>query len=82
MTHINSISITYSDERFRTLVEEYITMQRKDFTFKGVCPYILHRVMDEGCVSVRAEEARSLCRLQPGSTESQTTNYMKATSYH
>lgn len=32
----NPISVTYSDEKLRILVEEYITMQRKEFTFKGV----------------------------------------------
>ena len=39
--------MTYSDEKLRILVEEYVTMQRKDFTFKGVCDYILYRAMEE-----------------------------------
>ena len=46
-------------------------MQKKEFTFKGVCDYILYRAMDEGCVSARAEGTRSLCRAQAGSTEGQ-----------
>ena len=41
------ISINYSDEKLRILVEEYITMQRKDFTFKGVSSFILYRAMEE-----------------------------------
>ena len=65
------ISINYSDEKLRILVEEYITQQKTDFTFKGVCAYILYWAMDEGCVSARAEGTRSLCRAQAGSTEGQ-----------
>ena len=41
------ISVTYSDEKLRILVEEYITMQKKEFTFKGVCSFILYRAMEE-----------------------------------
>lgn len=52
-------------------MEEYITQQKTDFTFKGVCAYILYWAMDEGCVSARAEGTRSLCRAQAGSTEGQ-----------
>ena len=37
----------YSDEKLRILVEEYITMQKSEFTFKGVCSYILYRAMEE-----------------------------------
>lgn len=47
MNNTNPISVTYSDEKLWILVEEYITMQRKDFTFKGVCDYILYRAMEE-----------------------------------
>ena len=43
----NPISVTYSDEKLRILVEEYITMQKKDFTFKGICSYIMYRAMEE-----------------------------------
>lgn len=70
-TNTNPISVTYSESKIHVLVEEYITMQRKEFTFKGVCSYILYRAMDEGCVSARAEGTRSLCRAQAGSTEGQ-----------
>ena len=39
--------MTYSDEKLRILVEEYITMQKTEFTFKEVCSYILYRAMEE-----------------------------------
>lgn len=42
------ISVTYSDERLRTLVEEYITMQKYEFTFKGLCSYVLYWAKEEG----------------------------------
>lgn len=41
------ISVTYSDEKLRILVEEYITQQKKEFTFKSVCSFILYRAMEE-----------------------------------
>lgn len=32
----NAITITYSDSKLRTLVDEYIIMQKQEFTFKGI----------------------------------------------
>ena len=43
-----TISINYSDERLRILVEEYITQQRNAFTLKGVCSYVLYWAMEDG----------------------------------
>ena len=43
-----SISVTYSDERLRTLVEEYITMQKHEFSFSGLCSYVLYWAKEEG----------------------------------
>ena len=48
MTNRTTISINYSDERLRILVEEYITQQRKEFTFKGLCSYIFYWAMEDG----------------------------------
>ena len=42
------ISVTYSDERLRTLVEEFITMQKHEFTFKDLCSYVLYWAKEEG----------------------------------
>ena len=42
------IQVTYTDQQLRILIEEYIAMQRSEFTFKGVCSYILYRAMEEG----------------------------------
>lgn len=39
--------MTYSDEKLRILVEEYITQQKKGFTFKSACSFILYRAMEE-----------------------------------
>lgn len=38
---MNPIRVEYSDEKLRILVEEYITIQKKEFTFKGLCSYVL-----------------------------------------
>lgn len=42
------ISVSYSDEKLRILVEEYITQQRSTFTLKGVCSYVLYWAMEDG----------------------------------
>jgi len=44
----NPISINYSDEKLRFLVEEYITQQRSSFTLKGACSYVLYWAMEDG----------------------------------
>lgn len=43
-----AISVTYSDNRLRILVEEYITMQKHEFTFKDLCSYALYWAKEEG----------------------------------
>lgn len=52
--------MTYSDEKLRILVEEYITMQKKEFTFKGVCDYILYRAMEERTKGVGLYDSNEL----------------------
>lgn len=47
----NQIAVTYTDEKLRILVEEYITQQKTEFTFKGVCAYILYWAMEDGKVT-------------------------------
>lgn len=42
------ISVTYSDERLRSIVEEYITMQKHEFTFKDLCSYVFYWAKEEG----------------------------------
>ena len=46
-TQTNPIAVKYSDSKLRILVEEYITIQKHDFTFKSLCSYVLYRTMEE-----------------------------------
>lgn len=46
-TNNNPIAVKYSDSKLRILVEEFITMQKHDFTFKSLCSYVLYRAMEE-----------------------------------
>ena len=48
MANNNHITVTYSDEKLRILVEEYITQQRTSFTLKSVCSYVLYWAMENG----------------------------------
>lgn len=34
---MSPISVIYSDTRLHTLIEEYIIMQKHEFTFKELC---------------------------------------------
>lgn len=45
---MNPIQVTYTDQQLRILIEEFISMQRSEFTFKDVCSDILYRAMEEG----------------------------------
>lgn len=44
----NQVLVTYTDAQLRNLVEEYITQQKSEFTFKGVCSYILYWAVEDG----------------------------------
>ncbi len=44
---MQSIKVTYTDSKLRILVEEFIAMQRSEFTFHELCSYILYRAMEE-----------------------------------
>lgn len=46
-TNTNPISVKYSDAKLRTLVEEFITMQKHEFTFKDLCSYVLYWAKEE-----------------------------------
>lgn len=46
-TNNKPIEVKYSDAMLRILVEEYITMQRREFTFNGVCDFVLYHAMEE-----------------------------------
>ena len=48
MASVNPIALAYTDSELRTLVEEFIFQQKKDFTFKSLCSFILYWAMEEG----------------------------------
>lgn len=51
----NPLPVDYSDLKLRILVEEYIAMQKTEFSFNGVCSYILYRAMEEGHAVIPAD---------------------------
>lgn len=51
MRNNNPISITYSNERLRILIEEYITQQKSAFTLQSICSYVLFWAMEDGHTS-------------------------------
>lgn len=42
------IALDYSNEELRVLVEEYLLMQKTEFSLKGVCSYLLYWAREEG----------------------------------
>jgi hypothetical protein len=47
MTTNAQIAVDYSNDELRILVEEYLSMQKTDFSLKGVCSYALYWAMEE-----------------------------------
>lgn len=47
MNNNTAVTITYSDSKLRVLVEEYITMQKHEFIFGGLCSYVLYWAKEE-----------------------------------
>lgn len=47
-TNAQPIAVDYSNDELRILVEEYLSMQKTDFSLKGVCSYALYWAMEEG----------------------------------
>ena len=47
-TNANPIAVDYSNEELRLLVEEYLSMQKAEFSLKGVCSSVLYWAMEEG----------------------------------
>lgn len=61
-TNNNPISVKYSDSKLRTLVEEFITMQKREFTFKDLCSYVLYWAKEEGkTANTGLYESNQLC---------------------
>lgn len=44
----NPVPVDYTDEELRIIVEEYIIVQKSEFSFKGICRHVLQKAMDEG----------------------------------
>lgn len=68
MSNTKAISINYSDEKLRILVEEYITQQRKEFSFQGLCSYILYWVMEDNhalydCFQMTPSDSERVSRI-------------------
>lgn len=57
---MQSITVTYTDSKLRILIEEYIAMQKADFTFSGVCSYILYRAKEERTINKGLFESNQL----------------------
>lgn len=43
-----SVVMTFTTAELRILVEEFISQQKQEFTFKSLCSFILYWAMEEG----------------------------------
>ena len=68
-TTTNPIAVDYSTEELRILVEEYLSMQKKEFTLKGVCSYVLYWAMEEGRTAGAGETLYESNQLEAGDCE-------------
>ncbi len=60
----NPIAVTYSNAEIRTLVEEFIFKQKKEFTFRSLCSFILYWAMEEGKTAGNGSAVRESNELQ------------------
>lgn len=65
MNNTNHIHLTYSDAELRDLIEEYITQQKAEFTFTGVCSYIAYWAMEEGMKTGTSKIFYESNKIQP-----------------
>lgn len=59
------VPLTYSDSELRNLIEEYITQQKAEFTFGGVCSYIAYWAMEDGMKSGNSKIIYESNKIQP-----------------
>lgn len=87
----NPIQIDYSDAKLRIFVEEYITMQRREFTFKSVCSDVRYRATEEGRTAgltlyesnelQQSDQERIGCVLKKIVSEGRITAYSDGSRY-
>lgn len=65
MNDTNNISLTYSDSELHNLIEEFITQQKAEFTFKGVCSYIAYWAMEDGMKTGTSKTIYESNKIQP-----------------
>ena len=58
------LAVTYSNAEMRILVEEFISQQKKEFTFKSLCSFILYWAMEEGKTAGNGSTVRESNELQ------------------
>ena len=69
MASVNPIALAYTDSELRTLVEEFIFQQKKEFTFKSLCAFILYWAMEEGKTAGNGSAVRESNELQESDQE-------------
>ena len=65
----NPIAVTYSTEEMRILVEEFIRQQKKEFSFRSLCSFILYWAMEEGKTLENGSAFRESNELQESDQE-------------
>lgn len=63
------VSLTYSDAELRNLIEEYITQLKAEFTFTGVCSYIVYWAMEDGLKAGNNKIIYESNKIQPDGQE-------------
>ena len=69
MSPNNPITLTYSDAELRILVEEFVVQQKKEFTFRSMCSFILYWAMEEGKTVGNGNNIREGYELQESDQE-------------
>lgn len=67
--NITPIAVTYSNAELRILVEEFIFQQKKEFTFKSLCSFVLYWAMEDGKIAGNSSAVRESNQLEVGDSE-------------
>jgi len=59
------LTLYYSDAELRNLIEEYMTQQKAEFTFEGVCSFIAYWAMEEGMKTGASKIIYESNKIQP-----------------
>ena len=61
----NPVPVTYTQEELRQVIESYLKEVDTEFSFRGLCSYIVDKAIKEGKVRDASHTQYSSCEMSP-----------------